>query len=181
MCNGIIIRKCGGSADCLTGHMPHSALMVYIFAEPTLLSLLYFFVLCIILQRHGATPVHQNLGFSFFLHLEKWNIPIKFFLPTLYTPFEHYNQITNNSIPLPSKLNKNDCADKLTIENDDLTMFYNGTLTNDTYSHFIVKLISVPVKKKKSRSSFMLCGRCSSSWLSFTGWIRIVLFRSIYN
>ena len=51
-------------------------------------------------------------------------------LPSYFinTPFERYNQITNNSIPLPSKLNKNDCADKLTIENDDLTMFYNGTL-----------------------------------------------------
>ena len=43
------------------------------------------------------------------------------------TPFDLYNRKTKNSISFPTKLNKYDCADELTIENDGLTMFYNGT------------------------------------------------------
>ena len=107
-------------------HMPILRKIIYIFAEPCsvisvsnipFLCLLYFFVLCIILQGHGATPVHQNLGFSFFFAFRKMKY-INQVLPSYFinTPFERYNQITNNSIPLPSKLNKNDCADKLIIE-----------------------------------------------------------------
>ena len=52
------------------------------------------------------------------------------FLPSYFlnTPFDLYNRNTNYSIPLPSKLNKNDCADELTIEDNGLKMFYNGTI-----------------------------------------------------
>ena len=42
------------------------------------------------------------------------------------TPYDLYNR-KKNSISLPTKLNKYDCADELTIEDDGLTMFYNGT------------------------------------------------------
>ncbi|RIA90672.1 concanavalin A-like lectin/glucanase domain-containing protein [Glomus cerebriforme] len=40
------------------------------------------------------------------------------------TPYDIHNR-KRNSILLPTKLNKNDCADELTIEDDELTMFYN--------------------------------------------------------
>ncbi|CAI2180117.1 12365_t:CDS:2 [Funneliformis geosporum] len=45
----------------------------------------------------------------------------------LNTPFDLYNRKTYDVISLPSKLNKSDCANELTIEDDEVTMFYNGT------------------------------------------------------
>lgn len=50
------------------------------------------------------------------------------FIPPSYlvdTPYDLYNR-KNKSILLPTELNKNDCADELTIEDDGLTIFYNG-------------------------------------------------------
>lgn len=50
-----------------------------------------------------------------------------FILPSylVNTPYDLYNR-KKKSILLPTKLNKNDCADELTIEDNGLTMFYNG-------------------------------------------------------
>ncbi|CAB4384715.1 SPRY-domain-containing protein [Rhizophagus irregularis] len=49
-----------------------------------------------------------------------------FILPSylVNTPYDLYNR-KKKSILLPTKLNKNDCADELTIEDNGLTMFYN--------------------------------------------------------
>ncbi|CAG8641440.1 12595_t:CDS:2 [Rhizophagus irregularis] len=53
-----------------------------------------------------------------------------FILPSylVNTPYDLYNR-KKKSILLPTKLNKNDCADELTIEDNGLTMFYNGHLS----------------------------------------------------